>query len=635
MTYRADRGTVERNECFSRLEYDPQASREPMSRNSNQAPLEHSSGRAPARSGEVAYAWALFGAAALLVYVRLFVGVDFTDESFYVGLPWAFVLGHRPIVDELAVQQFSGIPLIPFVLLYRVVTGGPEGLVLFVRHLYFVGALLSSWLVARYFGRQLGKAIGLLLAAVVIGFVPYGIPSISYNTEAGLGLVSGFLLLASTAHSHRPALSAFLGTLLLLSVGFAYPTLTLVGVIVTVASMIRLRIIRRDVAGRCAFACIAAAALWAAPVAWLVGTYGSPESYSAMYDHHTLLGIQGGGVEKVRFLMGQVVWATWFLVAVGLLVVAVVLVMRSGLPALPATLILAATGPALWLASDLYQPRRAAHATTAFMLAGFAALAVFLLASSGQNERRRSRVEFAGIVSGAVLACACIAWSSANGLRATGAGLLPAALVGLGLLSTVAKPRGVPGGAPFGKFAALLTSLVAFEIFGLYVFVYRDAPITELDTPVEGSVFAGLRTTRERAQFIAELEADLAPQAMQDGTVLFFDYFPAGYLFSELVPVTPSIWMFPLHGFTGNPDIRALYARDLAERESLPDLVVVMKAVRIDRLKTLSTLHDGDVVLELLRRKGYAPVLDRPEYVFLRRGPRALGARASRTPHSM
>ncbi len=63
----------------------------------------------PLRLGVVA----IFGITALAVYARLYFGIDFTDESYYAALPYAFSLGHRPLQDELAIHQFAGLMLVP------------------------------------------------------------------------------------------------------------------------------------------------------------------------------------------------------------------------------------------------------------------------------------------------------------------------------------------------------------------------------------------------------------------------------------------------------------------------------------------------------------------------------------------
>ncbi len=73
-----------------------------------------------------------------LTYGRLYYGVDFTDEAFYVAVPYRFVLGAQPLVDETnIVQQTPALLLYPFVALWNWLVG-LEGIVLYARHLHFL-----------------------------------------------------------------------------------------------------------------------------------------------------------------------------------------------------------------------------------------------------------------------------------------------------------------------------------------------------------------------------------------------------------------------------------------------------------------------------------------------------------------
>ena len=48
------------------------------------------------------------------VWNRYLYGTELTDESFSIALPYRFVLGDRPFVEEVSIQQTSGILLLPF-----------------------------------------------------------------------------------------------------------------------------------------------------------------------------------------------------------------------------------------------------------------------------------------------------------------------------------------------------------------------------------------------------------------------------------------------------------------------------------------------------------------------------------------
>ena len=91
-----------------------------------------------ARAARAAIGGVCLLAVLTLTYTRLFFGIDFTDESFYIAVPLRFVMGARPLIDETnVVQQTPGIILYPFVKVY-VALFGLDGIVLFARHLHLL-----------------------------------------------------------------------------------------------------------------------------------------------------------------------------------------------------------------------------------------------------------------------------------------------------------------------------------------------------------------------------------------------------------------------------------------------------------------------------------------------------------------
>ena len=96
-------------------------------------------------------ALASVGVAAALTYGRLYYGVDLTDESFYVAVPYRFALGARPLIDETnIVPQTPGLLLYPFLKLWDSLVG-LDGVMLYARHLhllFFAGVALALFVVA-------------------------------------------------------------------------------------------------------------------------------------------------------------------------------------------------------------------------------------------------------------------------------------------------------------------------------------------------------------------------------------------------------------------------------------------------------------------------------------------------------
>src|SRR5262245_52508507 len=175
-------------------------------------------------SGAVAVAAAV--SVVGITYWRSWYGVDLTDESFYVVLPWRFAHGARPFVDETTVAQQSGLLVSPFVWIWREFVG-VDGVVLFVRHLQFMFSLLVATAVLVGLRGVLRNASATLLAAVAaVAFVPFDIHSLSYNTlGSGLftaGCMLGFRSLAPRTSGWWLVVAGVCHGLAV----FAYPTLS-------------------------------------------------------------------------------------------------------------------------------------------------------------------------------------------------------------------------------------------------------------------------------------------------------------------------------------------------------------------------------------------------------------------------
>src|SRR6185312_115254 len=96
----------------------------------------------------------------LMVYgvvYSLYFGVTPTDEPFYISLPYRFILGDRPFIDEYNVVQSAGLFLLPFVKLYLYMKGSTEGIILFVRYLNFAFFSILTYLTYFAFKKYISK----------------------------------------------------------------------------------------------------------------------------------------------------------------------------------------------------------------------------------------------------------------------------------------------------------------------------------------------------------------------------------------------------------------------------------------------------------------------------------------------
>jgi len=558
---------------------------------------------------------AVFGVAALAVYARLFFGADLTDESFYVALPYSFTLGHRPFVDELAVHQFAALLVRPVVDGYLAVVGSAAGLVLFLRHLYFACSIGCALLFRSYAQNFVGKGPATLLAAISVAYVPFHIPSLSYNTVAYLGLFSGTVLLASACLPGRHSSRLFAGTLLLGVATFAYPTLVVVTIPALALALAAFCLSRDRELWRAALVFVALggsmAAGWAA---WQLVHHDAFAQVPRMLELSDAMGQQGGGSVKLLKLFIEARLQGLYIVLLLLLLagLASTLLWRPARSfALPACLLL---GPALLFIDRFFEDFTEPYTSAPFVFTTIAPAALAFLAVSRRSLPRPHWVSLALVIVPPLLAGAAIAWASANGLRNATLGLMPAALaslMGLGIcIPTDSEPQaGAPTSVSPAKpglaFSLLLTSLLAFQLVQLWTEVYRDSPIVALTEPVAQGAWQGLRTTPRRRELIAGMEEDLERVRGDAESVLFLDYFPAGYLMSDLRPRTPALWLFPgLNRYQGTRALRRIYAQAFEDPQQLPDLVVDMRCIVRRSLEPLGG-NAGDPVRKRLRAGRY------------------------------
>ncbi len=87
----------------------------------------------------------VIGIVSLLLLVRCFYSFSWSDESFYLTVAHRFWLGERIIADEWYTTQLSTPLLLPFYALFQWFTGGNEGVYLYFRLLYWLISTLSAF----------------------------------------------------------------------------------------------------------------------------------------------------------------------------------------------------------------------------------------------------------------------------------------------------------------------------------------------------------------------------------------------------------------------------------------------------------------------------------------------------------
>ena len=500
-----------------------------------------------------------------LTYVRLYFGVDFTDESFYTAVPYRFVLGARPLIDETnIVPQTPGVLLYPFIELWESLIG-LDGIILYARHLHlvFCGAIALALFFAL---RRIldDRSLSAVLAATAIAYVPFGIHGLSYNAFSAAFFAAGsFLGVAWLYRGGRRTLTAS-GVAHGLAI-FTYPTFALPVACFFVALHLaaRPRPLRSLAPGL-----LASATGVVVTVAFFV--HQGVGTIRDLVQLNAEIGGQGGGIGELGEILSFV--STSFphkYLAAALLVAAAALRRwRPAAIALPLLIL-----PFTALPTDL---GTSASANEFVTNAGLLAPGVFLLVRDSAIGRRLLAVVWLP----AAIAGLTTAWSSANGGINFAIGFFPAMIVTGALLGLTLQQAGCARVWPIDIAPAV--ALIAIGVALQYLSVYRDAGMRSLTVPVTDGAYAGLYTTREKRDFLTALDRDLAAVSAQDCRILFYDTFPAGYLLGNGRSATNATWLVDVAD-----DQEANYQRVLLryyEQSGLPDIVV-----RLDRIPLTDT----------------------------------------------
>lgn len=136
----------------------------------------------------------------LILFWRCFYSVNTTDEAYYIGTVYRLWFGDGMLCDEWnPTQQMCSFWLYPFYVLFRVILGSNDGMILAFRLLYIVFQLFISG----YLYQKL-KSYGFVSFPAIFFYLlstAFNINSLSYNTMANSALVA---LLVTLAMMEKP-----------------------------------------------------------------------------------------------------------------------------------------------------------------------------------------------------------------------------------------------------------------------------------------------------------------------------------------------------------------------------------------------------------------------------------------------
>ena len=128
---------------------------------------------------------------ALVVWLgfRITRGADLSDESYYAVFLDTWLKEGIPASPFLSLHQTAALLLYPLARLFYRISGSTDGLIIFLRTIYATGALLTALSAISLMRRTASGWAAWLTGAMVLTFIPFGLPAPSYNTIGEQALI--------------------------------------------------------------------------------------------------------------------------------------------------------------------------------------------------------------------------------------------------------------------------------------------------------------------------------------------------------------------------------------------------------------------------------------------------------------
>lgn len=542
---------------------------------------------------------------------RLSFCVDLGDESLYSALPIRFFKNNTPYIDELLLVQNAGILLQPLVWLYSLFQPKLEGIVFYFRTIYFVLAIMSGILPYLFLRKFMDFWAAVWAAVLVVSFVPFSIPSVSYNTLSSFFLVASLVCLSisfqesntrSEVSKERLAnLDNYFvfGVIFLLFGMFVYPTLYVVGVFM-IPTVIGHRWKKHglDVTNKIVLlGCFLVAVL----AVYIIFSFVGVPRIREMLQYTMSMQVHMRSKEKI-VKMAEQLWANRLFYGPALLVfVLVPLLMRVRFLSSLVMLLLTYFCYTFSLVDGLISH----HVMVLFSILPF-----LFLFSKKMRDYARENLSIVFLLAGAIFFGFCYWWTSGNGIYNLPLGSLGAVLVFFILLSHRQKEC-----RSSSSIAFLVMLLCISQLSVFWMQHYGDDEISVLSATVEVGPFRGIKTTEEKKQFLHELQSDLSGVAAGANTIAGFDSATVVYMASELLPFTPTVWTY---FSTQLPSDRSILVNYYKRNGKKPNILVWMREIPVMKGVVLKEGPEENELKRFLVNGRAKTLVDRTWYTIYR-----------------
>lgn len=490
--------------------------------------------------------------AILCTYIRIFLGTDVTDEAYHIASASLTALGGQYFVQDSYFAQVASIIYEPIIYAYHWLTGN-YGVVLFTRHLYFFLGLTCTYSIYCLLRKWIKADLAFMISAIPTVFIPYVLPALGYNTIGAFCLGIGCALTLNAAVSQR-LMPALLGGWAFAVSAYVYPSFVLAPAVIYFGMAAYLwqkeKRFPRTLALGAVFSALMFGAIWGTTI--LRFDFDKIKHSIETTQAYGSGSAQGLGA-KWDYFLSMIGYATppgW---ALGI-VVAFLLVLIIAKRPWTWSLLLSSILFIVMNQHNSFTVPTNLFVTFSFLL-GTASLFPLKIKKTSEYEFITGLM----IVLGLIL-CVSTYFTSANQALAT-----PLATQ-FGLVFVLARS------ALKVRRAAIvlpITSIFAVISFYNFSFAYREGPVADFNTLITTGPFAGIITGESKASLLKQIEDDIHAASKGASSILFYDNFPAGYLFSDLKPATRSLFVHPLPNGIWD---RGLYTEYYQTPQNRPDV---------------------------------------------------------------
>jgi hypothetical protein len=474
----------------------------------------------------------LVGALTLLVLLiwlglRITQGADLSDESYYAVYLDDWLKEGIRASPFLTLHQTSALLVYPAALLFHGIAGSTDGLILFLRVLYITGALIAALSAVALFRRAGMRLAAWLAGALVLAFIPFGLPAPSYNSlgeHATIAALAGSAcaLLERDARPRIPIFWIIFSAAAWAVATVAYPSLLLSLASLLVYLVFVIRPIQPTLYLHAGMILLFQIFAWTSVVSLL--------TLSRIRDSINYQASIAGSFQietKMHLIADTFLQNLWFSLAV---VFAILIgCLRAHLTAPTTSLAISA----LFIALLFFPSTLFLHSHDAIFLAALTGLG---LPFAFRQSCDRATHVLVSIYSVALIAGAATAATATHGLFAFPIGGFLAAIIAV-LLNTSERAGAwglVPGAALLGLLVWCSTS-----------FYYGEFPSVgrQKRERITQGVYAGLASSEETAHLIRIATAALGRWPATDETIAVVGRLPGLYLLTSARPRT----LLPFH----------------------------------------------------------------------------------------